>query len=213
MKRALSLVMILLILCTLLPLPAMAATEKVVRITNRNPVNVRKGPSKYYDSIGSAPSGSTYTYLGTENGWYHIQFTRTQSGYVYGQMAKIETVYVSATTTPSIVFPSLFDDDDGDIVVYVTNRNPVNVRTGPHKNTKAIASVKPRETYPYMGTEDGWHYIKLPDGRRGFVADNMTAVVYEYDTSEKAPLRTTKCNICHGNGYSFCFGCDGYGYQ
>ena len=46
-------------------------------------INVRKGPGTEYDRITQVATGKVVTILGTENGWYHIQFGNT-TGYVLG---------------------------------------------------------------------------------------------------------------------------------
>ena len=46
-------------------------------------INVRKGPGTEYDRITQVATGKVVTILGTENGWYHIQFGST-TGYVLG---------------------------------------------------------------------------------------------------------------------------------
>ena len=46
-------------------------------------INVRKGPGTDYDRITQVATGKVVTILGTENGWYHIQFGNT-TGYVLG---------------------------------------------------------------------------------------------------------------------------------
>lgn len=46
-------------------------------------INVRKGPGTEYDRITQVATGKVVTILGTESGWYHIQFGST-SGYVLG---------------------------------------------------------------------------------------------------------------------------------
>ena len=46
-------------------------------------INVRKGPGTEYDRITQVATGKVVTILGTEGGWYHIQFGNT-TGYVLG---------------------------------------------------------------------------------------------------------------------------------
>lgn len=44
--------------------------------------NVRLAPSTSSDVVGRAPSGATYTYLGTVNGWHKIQYDENTVGYI-----------------------------------------------------------------------------------------------------------------------------------
>lgn len=50
-------------------------------------INVRSGPSTNCDRITQVSTGKLVTVLGTDNGWYHIQFGDT-TGYVLGDYLK-----------------------------------------------------------------------------------------------------------------------------
>lgn len=50
-------------------------------------INVRSGPSTNCDRITQVSTGKLVTVLGTDNGWYHIQFGNT-TGYVLGDYLK-----------------------------------------------------------------------------------------------------------------------------
>lgn len=64
------------------PETAVQETSKQGIITGGT-INVRKGPGTEYDRITQVATGKVVTILGTENGWYHIQFGST-TGYVLG---------------------------------------------------------------------------------------------------------------------------------
>ena len=67
------------------PVQAAAPQESTGKqgIITGGTINVRKGPGTEYDRITQVATGKVVTILGTESGWYHIQFGST-TGYVLG---------------------------------------------------------------------------------------------------------------------------------
>lgn len=229
MKKKL-LVCLLLMIC-LLPLEGLAARYgEVVRITNRNAVNVRKGPGTGYGMIGEAQPENIYAYLGTENGWHRILFTGDTEGYVSANLTTVE--------------PGLVPDDVGygervEAVVNVTHYNALNVRKGPGTKYGSMGEAKPGSSWPYLGTDDGWNIIEYTNGRIGYLAANRTEVevidVIAGSTSAKEECfscnATGICSTCDGTYYIYhaakkehvaciscgasgeCYACDGEGYN
>lgn len=62
----------------------------VIRITNKYSINIRSGPAKSYDVVGTAYPDETYPYLGPEDGWYCIRMNNGQEGYVAANRTSIE---------------------------------------------------------------------------------------------------------------------------
>lgn len=62
----------------------------VVRITNKYSINIRSGPAKAYDVVGTAYPNETYPYIGPEDGWYCIRLGNGQEGYVAANRSSIE---------------------------------------------------------------------------------------------------------------------------
>jgi len=195
MKRKwLALVSLVMIVC-LLPLEGLAIRRgDVVRITNSNAVNVRKGPGTGYGVIGEAASDNIYVYLGTENGWHRIIFRDTE-GYVSGNRTTIEDGLV-----PDYVGYG----EKVNAVVNVTHYNALNVRKGPGKNYGAMGEAKPGTSWTYLGMDDGWNIIDY-NGKTGYIAANRT----EVDVIAGATGDTMPCRICPGDGV--CTTCDGSG--
>ena len=50
--------------------------------TVRGGLNIRSGPGTTYEKVASASNGAEVTVLGEENGWYHIRYSGTSTGYV-----------------------------------------------------------------------------------------------------------------------------------
>jgi N-acetylmuramoyl-L-alanine amidase len=54
----------------------------------------------------------------------------------------------------------------------------VNVRSSPGTDFPLIAQVKYGQKLPIVGEQDDWYQVSLPDGRTGWIARWLTAVVY-----------------------------------
>lgn len=66
------------------------ATEKTVYVSSRSGLNIRSGPGKGYDKIGSLPYGDKVSVTGTtEDSWYQIEYK--------GGLGYISMQYVSDT--------------------------------------------------------------------------------------------------------------------
>ena len=200
----------LLLLCCMLAPSVLAAADVYVYVSHNRNVNVRKGPGASYSAIGEAKSGQVYEYLGTSNGWHQIRLNSYTTGYVSGNLTELVSVSTENRTSSSI--------SDWDLLVYVTNPNPVNIRKGPHKSYSSMGTVSPKAILGYHGTENGWHCIELGDGTRGYIANNMAVVIYASSYEEVrylVDLRDQKCSWCGGDGFILtddCSLCDGHGY-
>lgn len=191
MKRKLLAVTCLLLICCMLPLNALAGLRwgDIVRITSKSAVNVRSGPGSDYRMIGEAMSTNTYTMLGQENGWFFIQFTSTETGYVPSKYSQMEAGLIWDEYGPS----------EAEADVRNTHYNALNVRKGPGQNYGVIGEIKPDTTWPYRGTENGWHRI-LYNGQYGYVAANRSEIevvdTYASATSDGGE----PCYMCDGDG-------------
>ena len=52
-------------------------------------LNIRSGPGTTYEKVASASNGAEVTVLGEENGWYHIRYSGTSTGYVSTEFVSI----------------------------------------------------------------------------------------------------------------------------
>ena len=78
--------------------------EAVVRITNPHSLNIRSGPAKVYDVVGTAYPDETYPYIGPEDGWYCIRLNNGLEGYVAANRTAIEVIGgLPATAAPTAV--------------------------------------------------------------------------------------------------------------
>jgi len=166
MKKKFFAFVCLLLIVSMLPLSGLAVRYgDVVRITNSNAVNVRKGPGTSYGVLGEAQPTNLYVYLGSCDGWECILY-QGQEGYVSGSRVSIETGLV----------PDEYGwGDRVDAVVRVTHGNALNVRSGPGKKYASIGQAKSGSTWEYLGMDDGWNIIDY-NGSYGYIAANRTEV-------------------------------------
>lgn len=170
MKRKLIAAICLLMVFCLLPMEGMALRlGNVVRVVNPGTLNVRKGPSTDYGVVGVVKPDYIYVYLGTENGWNKIIYSEDVVGYISGKKSTVEAGLV----------PDAYSDGPyAEAVVHITHTGTLNIRKGPSKDTKVIATAKPKDTYKYMGPDNGWYCIQLQDGTIGYVAANRSEVEF-----------------------------------
>lgn len=137
-----------------------SGTGYVVRITHYNAVNVRTGPGTGYDYICEVFPGETYPYIGSSNGWNEIVYNGVNTGYVSGNLTTVERASTGGTTR----------------VVYISNERAVNVRTGPGTGYDYICEVFPGQSFPYLGTVNGWHKICYDGVNVGYVSGYITTL-------------------------------------
>lgn len=75
-----------------------APVDAIVRVTHYNALNVRSGPGKKYSTLGSAKPDSTWTFLGTDDGWNIIQYGH-EIGYIAANRTEVEVVDGQAGAT------------------------------------------------------------------------------------------------------------------
>ena len=204
---------LMLLLCCL-PLEGLAIRYgDVVRITNNNAVNVRKGPGTGYGVLGEAQPTNLYVHLGSCDGWECILY-QGQEGYVASSRVTIEQ--------------GLVPDEYGwgdyvDAIVRVTHQNALNVRSGPGKKYASIGQAASGSTWDYAGMDDGWNMIWYGDGQIGYIAANRSEVeVLETTSGATSSSDSNECSYCNGTGKLTiaeldakieCFLCNGTGVE
>lgn len=168
MKKKWLAVLCLLLVCCMLPLQALAVKQgQVVNIVASNSLKVRSGPGTSYKSIGTAYSTNIYPYLGKEGDWYKIRYTLGMVGYLEASKCALEE---------GLVQNELSNGPLVDAVIRITHTSTLNIRSGPAKTYDVIGIAYPDETYPYVGPDNGWYIIELPNGEYGYVAGNRTEI-------------------------------------
>lgn len=87
----------------------------------------------------------------------------------------------------------------------ITNRNRVNVREGGGLEYAVISSVAPGESFPCLSVApSGWYEILLPDGRRGFISNNLARLDYgvqQYGATVPVYYRTADGKLLYTDHY------------
>jgi N-acetylmuramoyl-L-alanine amidase len=203
----------LLLAVSMLPLNGLAIRYgDVVRITNSNAVNVRKGPGTSYGVLGEAQPTNLYVSLGSCGGWECILY-HGQEGYVSADRVTVETGLV----------PDEYGWGDSVLaIVRVTHHNALNVRSGPGTRYSSVGQVSSGSTWDYAGMEDGWNIIYLPNGELGYIAANRSEVEVVEVIGGATSSTADDCEYCNGTGKLTilelntkieCVYCDGTGKQ
>lgn len=203
-KTFLTLLCMLLAVC-FLPLNALAGLYQgdVVYITARSPVNVRSQADADSRMVGEVTPENTYTLLDRVGDWYYIQFRHDIRGYIPTRYAQVQTGIIWDDNHPGEL----------DAVVRNTHYNALNVRSEADLDSRVIDSIPPDSTFPFYGTEDGWHRIWI-DGRYGFVAANRTTVeitdTWDIIGGPSTAKGSEPCTECESTGD--CYTCRNRGY-
>lgn len=169
MKRKVWIVLSLLLVCSLLPVSALADNwfgDTVVHITSRSRVNVYREPVKsnqYY--MGEAMPDCSYAYAGTKGEWHCLWFNSEEMGYVPAKYSEVRTGYVWLDSDLQI-----------SAVVLNTHSNALNIRSGPHIETRVLGELPSGAALPCAGVEGGWNCVAY-EGGYGYIAGNRSAVV------------------------------------
>lgn len=146
-------------------------------------VNVRSGAGTENAKITEVKQGESYTYTDKKDGWYYIQISESQSGWIMGDFVSA-TANPTTTSTESATVTSAADES-GTLVITGTT---VNVRAGIGTDSAKITEVKQGESYTYTSARNGWYYIQLNATQGGWVLGDF---VQATPNSTTAPVTTT----------------------
>ncbi|WP_455542212.1 C40 family peptidase [Intestinibacter sp.] len=116
-------------------------TKVEYRYITGDSVNVRKGPSTSYASLGKLNKGDKVEYISTSNSWAQIKYNG-QTGYVSAQ-------YISKTSTES------------NAQVKYVNCSSLNVRSGAGTSYSVVTSITLNTQVEVLSTSNGWSKIKV----------------------------------------------------
>lgn len=115
-------------------------------------LNVREGPSTCNEAIGRLHTNDKVTIVGSQNGWYKINYS--------GGTAWVCARYVSKSPKT----PVGTQEYDKPKTAYVNVDTCLNVRTGPTTNYSIVGHLKNNEKVEILATSNGWHKIKYSGG-------------------------------------------------
>lgn len=127
--------------------------KKYVLNNTDNKINIRKGPSTTYGSVGQLLPNEKAKYIDTYHSWHIIEYNGSQ--------------YYIASWLTDIV-------SDGTESIYLLYDN-INIRDNISLNSNIIGKGNKYDSFEVYGEQNGWIKIKLNDGQFGFIAGWLTS--------------------------------------
>lgn len=127
-------------------------------------VNIRKFATTDSDIIGTVNQGTQLQVLFQQGDWIQVSY----NGHVGWVHASYIEMMNQAAESQAVTVESGHEVSIG--------HTDINVRSQPNTGSSITATAPAGSTYPYLGTENGWHSIQLNDGSTGYVASWLTQV-------------------------------------
>lgn len=155
-------------------------------------VNVRSGAGTENTKITEVKQGESYTYTDFKNGWYYIQVSSTQSGWIIGDYVEATpnttTTSSSTSTSQSASSATSTSPETGRLKITGT---VVNVRSGIGTDNAKITEVKQGETYTYTDKKNGWYYIQVSSTKKGWIMGDYVEATPDPTTTTSATSATS----------------------
>ncbi|MCR5567302.1 MAG: SH3 domain-containing protein [Clostridiales bacterium] len=200
MKKFLAAVLILSLITasvvTALAYSAWGTSVMYVKTANGKPVNVRSGPGKGYEAIGSAPYGHQvlvdWSYAGND-GWTKVVWGGRGDGYIMSRFlvdydpgkaptpSKEEKEKQEAEAEKKKLDKELKSERAVSEYFYIAARPTrasgwVNLRSGPSKTTSRISFFGDGKELLVMGETTNWYRVQDPDTQKvGYVHKSYTS--------------------------------------
>lgn len=152
--------------------------------------NVRAGTNQSSAKLATVKKGESFTYTDLVDGWYYIQYTASQSGWVKGDLVQATPdPEGTAVTVPQYIYLG---------TVKVTGKM-VNIRSEPDTSAQKVAEAKTGETFQYITQRGDWYYIQLSNMQLAWVLNTYvtvstyppTTTTYTFVTEEPTTTSTT----------------------
>lgn len=130
-----------------------------------NGLNVRSGPGSSYEKVASLTNGSKVTILGTENGWYKVDYGNGKTGYVSTDYVKVNSGSSGSSSSSA-----------GSTGTITRAGNGLNVRSGPGSSYEKVASLDNGSKVTILGSENGWYKVDYGNGKTGYVSADYVNV-------------------------------------
>lgn len=144
--------------------PPVSAANQVAA---NSALNLRSGPSTNYKILEKVSAGSKLTVITSSKGWYNVSTIKGVKGWVAGWL--VAQVKAANTNTGSNSSPSKPAAVTVAKTLVVTGTT-VNVRSGPATTYTKVAIVKKGEQYQASKLQLDWYYIKLTNGKYGWLS-------------------------------------------
>ena len=118
---------------------------KEIKVVNTDGLNVRKGPSTSYESIGKIDKGTSVEVISESDGWSKINYKNTT--------AYVATKYLDKKSTNTDDTTQQYKE------IKVVNTDGLNVRKGPSTSYESIGKIDKGTSVEVISESDGWSKI------------------------------------------------------
>ena len=118
---------------------------KEIKVVNTDGLNVRKGPSTSYESIGKIDKGTSVEVISESDGWSKINYKNTT--------AYVATRYLDKKSTNTEDTTQQYKE------IKVVNTDGLNVRKGPSTSYESIGMIDKGTSVEVISESDGWSKI------------------------------------------------------
>ena len=118
---------------------------KEIKVVNTDGLNVRKGPSTSYESIGKIEKGTSVEVISESDGWSKINYKNTT--------AYVATRYLDKKSTNTEDTTQQYKE------IKVVNTDGLNVRKGPSTSYESIGKIDKGTSVEVISESDGWSKI------------------------------------------------------
>ena len=118
---------------------------KEIKVVNTDGLNVRKGPSTSYESIGKIDKGTSVEVISESDGWSKINYKNTT--------AYVATSYLDKKSTNTEDTTQQYKE------IKVVNTDGLNVRKGPSTSYESIGKIDKGTSVEVISESDGWSKI------------------------------------------------------
>ena len=118
---------------------------KEIKVVNTDGLNVRKGPSTSYESIGKIDKGTSVEVISESDGWSKINYKNTT--------AYVATRYLDKKSTNTEDTTQQYKE------IKVVNTDGLNVRKGPSTSYESIGEIDKGTSVEVISESDGWSKI------------------------------------------------------
>ena len=118
---------------------------KEIKVVNTDGLNVRKGPSTSYESIGKIDKGTSVEVISESDGWSKINYKNTT--------AYVATRYLDKKSTNTEDTTQQYKE------IKVVNTDGLNVRKGPSTSYESIGKIDKGTSVEVILESDGWSKI------------------------------------------------------
>ena len=142
---------------------------KEIKVVNTDGLNVRKGPSTSYESIGKIDKGTSVEVISESDGWSKINYKNTT--------AYVATRYLDKKSTNTEDTTQQYKE------IKVVNTDGLNVRKGPSTSYESIGKIDKGTSVEVISESDGWSKINY----KNITAYVATRYLDKISSNEQVP--------------------------